>query len=121
MGRGVTSFAAGQPAGASGDVACVDAGPREQLRAGPGAWHLADREVRDGQVALPGGKQGIGDRRAEPAFGMVVFGDHDPPAGGLRRRDDRGGVDGLDAVAVDDAGVDAFGVKDVRGAGIRAG
>ena len=34
----------GQPMG-GGDVACVDAGPREQLLAGPGVWHLNDRDT----------------------------------------------------------------------------
>ena len=61
-------------------------GPGEQLGAGTGAGHLADGEPGEPEVALPGGEQGVGDRRAEAALRVVVLGDHDPPAGVLLPR-----------------------------------
>src|SRR5262249_46873355 len=84
-------------------------------RSGSGAGHLPNGEVRDGQVLLPGGEQGVGDSGAEPAFGVVVFGDHDSPGGGLGSRGEGGGVDWLDGVAVDDAGGDPFGGQGLGG------
>ncbi len=46
---------------------------------------------------------------------MVVFGDHQPATSGGRRGGERCRVDGFDAVAVDDAGVDALLGQEVRG------
>ena len=62
----------------------------------------------DRQVLLPGRDQGAGDRFAETAFRVMVFGDHEAPAGGLRRRREGGGVDRLDRITVDDPDVDAL-------------
>src|SRR5262249_60166033 len=61
----------GQLAGGGGDVAGVEAGPGEEFLTGSGAGHLPNGEVRDGQVLLPRGEQGVSDSGAEPAFGVV--------------------------------------------------
>jgi hypothetical protein len=61
-------------AGDGGDVVGVEAGPGQQLATGPGAWHITDGEVRDGQLRPASGDQGVGDGGAEPALGAVVFG-----------------------------------------------
>ena len=47
------------------------------------------------------------DGRAETALGMMVLGDDDPAARGIRGLDQRVGVNRLDRVEVDDACVDA--------------
>ncbi|HEX3958646.1 MAG TPA: hypothetical protein VHZ03_18795, partial [Trebonia sp.] len=45
-----------------------------------GARHLMDCEASQVQVLPSYGQQRVHGGRAEPALGMVVLGDHDPPA-----------------------------------------
>src|SRR5580700_5016310 len=90
--RGSYSFVREEAAGGVGDVGGVDAGGAEELGGGTGAGHLADGQVGDGQVGPAGAGQGVEDRGAETALGVVVLGDHQPSAGGPGGRGERGGV-----------------------------
>src|SRR5580693_6495289 len=102
-------FVGEQAAGGFGDVGGVDAGGAGELGGGAGAGHLADGQVGDGQIDAAGTGQGVEDRGAEAALGVVVLGDDQPAAGGRGGRGKGGGVGGLDRVQVDDPGVDAVG------------
>jgi len=103
-----------EAAGGFGDVGGADAGRVEEFLAGAGAGHLADGQVGDGQVGAALAGQGVQDRGAEAAFGVVVLGDDQAPAGGRGGGAERGGVGRLDRVQVDDPGADTL-------AGQRAG
>ena len=94
------SFVGEEAAGGVGDVGGVDAGGGEEFGGGAGAGHLADGEVGDGQVGdgqvgAAGAGQGVQDRGAEAALGVVVLGDDQPSAGGRGGRGGRGERSGV--------------------------
>jgi hypothetical protein len=66
------------------------------------------------QVPLTGGQQGIFDRGAEAAFGMMVFSYYDASRSHLRRCHQRLGVDRLDRVQIDDPRRDALATQNRR-------
>jgi hypothetical protein len=47
----------------------VDARPGKEFLTGSGARQPADGGMRNGQVLMSCGEQGVADRRAEPPFG----------------------------------------------------
>ena len=63
------------------------------------------------QLGMPGAGQGVDDGGADAALRVMVLGDDEPPSGGRGGRRQRGGVDRLDRVQVDDARGDAVGLE----------
>ena len=84
----------------------VDAGGGQQLGGCARARQLGHAHVHQPELLDSGLKQRGSHGGAEAALGMMVLGDDEAPAGGIRGGGERVGVDGLDRVEVDHARVD---------------